>query len=187
MQPSGSPLTPEDERAIALARDRKRPILKAARMAHFNGSVLAIFGVLTAVFGLTSPSSLALAAALGLLARNEFRGRDQLRALDASGARLLGKNQIALWVLIVVSSLWSLRVALSDPSLDLSAYTGGLGADEDLGALARKLLVWVYVLVILVSLVYQGLTARFYFAREPMIRAYLAQTPEWVVALESRM
>jgi len=34
------------------------------------------------------------------------------------------------------------------------------------------------------TLIFQGLTSRYYFTRAPLLRAYLAETPAWVIELQ---
>jgi len=56
-----------------------------------------------------------------------------------------------------------------------------VGPVEDL---ARTLTTYFYGSVIVLTAVFQGLMARFYFARVEMMVAYVKDTPAWVVDLQ---
>lgn len=147
-------------------------------MAAFNGWTIGTFGILTVSFGYRSPPVLVLGVGMLVVARNELRGGVRLRALDPTAPRLLGRNQMGLMGLIVVYSLWSLMRADSNPDPQLQSLVG-----LDPGFI-RAAVTAVYVGVIVGTLIFQGLNARYYFKRGPMMDAYLAETPDWVVALQ---
>lgn len=176
-------MSPEEQRQLAEAGARARKIRAAAGLAGFNGWSLAICSASTLALSWTSALGLALAAALGGLAWIELRGRKGILALDARAARVLGKNQLALLALIIAYCIWNMLRA-SDPSATGSAELDELIAADGIGPLVSDLTVLVYGLVIAASVLFQGYCARYYFARERMIRAYLAQTPEWIVELQ---
>ena len=56
-----------------------------------------------------------------------------------------------------------------------------MGPVEDL---ARALATSFYGSVIILTAIFQGLMARFYFARVGMMETYLKDTPAWVVDLQ---
>lgn len=173
-------LTPEQLATVEEARERAAPIHRAARVAAFNAWTLGIFAVLTALFGPTSPLLLALAMGMGLVARNEWRGRALLRRFDPAGPELLVRNQIGLLVLAVAYCAWqlvSIRVN-ADPQWAVLQELLGLEPGYIEGLMTTG-----YVAAILVATLFIGLNARYYHRRGPMIAAWLATTPDWVVGL----
>jgi hypothetical protein len=52
------------------------------------------------------------------------------------------------------------------------------------GDLVTSLTVAVYAVVIVLTLLFQGLNARYYFARIKLVQGYLEQTPAWIVDLQ---
>jgi len=172
-------LSPEQRRTLEEARTRARKILSAGKVAAFNAWTIGGFAVLTILFGLRNPAVLALGIGMGVVARNEFRGRTMLRRFEAAGARLLGRNQLGLMGLIVAYCLWCIyRVQTQppDPEMQQLQDLAGVGAD-----LIRQLSLVLYGCVILATGLFQGLNARYYFKRMGMVETYLAETPPWVV------
>ena len=50
--------------------------------------------------------------------------------------------------------------------------------------LVTNLTVAVYSVVIVLTLVFQGLNARYYFARIKLVQGYLEETPAWIIDLQ---
>ena len=73
---------------------------------------------------------------------------------------------------------WTTR---THPISGLGELEALVGPVEDL---ARTLATFVYGSVIVLTAVFQGLMARFHFARVGMMEAYLEDTPAWVVDLQ---
>lgn len=124
------------------------------------------------------------ALALGGAAVCEFRGYARLRRLDLRGVKILTWNQVGLTVLIVAYCLWCIADAWfgPDPYEKLVSYRPEMA--ELLApyeGIFRQMTVMVYVIVLGVGLPVQVLVIRYYASRRKHIRAYLAQTPEWVL------
>ena len=83
-------------------------------------------------------------------------------------------------VLLIAYCLWNL-VRTPAPISGLAELEEVLGPVEDL---ARTLAFFVYGSVIVLTAVFQGLMARYYFARVGMMEAYLEDTPRWIVDLQ---
>jgi hypothetical protein len=175
------PLSPEQQRQLAEANQRARKIMGAARMAAFNGWTIGSIAAVSVLFGLFSRTALVMGIAMGFVAWNEFRGRTLLRAFDPEGARLLGKNQVGLLVVIVIYCLWSIYITTTGENPEMAEIEAMIG---DISDLVTELTVMVYGIVIGVSVLFQGLNARYYFARQRLIREYVQQTPDWVVKLQ---
>ena len=184
--PTDGPLTPEHMQELALAKQRSRKLLKAVKVATFNGWCAAIFAACALPFAPFSATALVMAVGLAAVAWNEFRGRRLLRSFDPRGPRVLGWNQLGFMGLLIGYSLWSIYSSLgaggayesymSDPQLGpmLESFSG----------LYRTITIAVYGGVIAGALIFQGLTARYYFARCKHLQAYLDETPDWVVELQ---
>ena len=126
----------------------------------------------------------------GAIACNEFRGRRRLLQFDPRGATLLGWNQLALLALVVIYSACMLQSGLTGPSplaAELQSQpelTDALGSLEEFEGAYRLLVVAVYGTVILLSCVFQGLNAVYYFSRRKHILAYLRDTADWVLQVQ---
>ena len=179
--PDRGPLSPEQQRQLAEANQRARKVMGAARVAAFNGWTIGSIAAVSVLFGLFSRTALVMGLAMGFVAWNEFRGRALLRAFDPAGARLLGKNQVGLLVVIVVYCLWSIYITTTGENPEMAEIEAMIG---DISDLVTELTVMVYGAVIGLSVLFQGLNARYYFSRQRLIREYLQQTPDWVVKLQ---
>ena len=175
------PLSEEQRAELARANERAAKILRAARIAAFNGWTIGAFAVVTLLFGLFSPTALLVGLGLGAVAWNEFRGRRLLRELDPAGPRLLWKNQVGFLALIVVYCLWSIYGALHHPSPQLAELETTLGVEA---SLITNVVVAVYLGAIALSVLLLGLNARYYRARVGQLEAYLEETPGWIVELQ---
>lgn len=187
---SNGPLTPEHHRQLALANGRAKRIRRAARVAAFNGWVFGIFAALSAPFAPFSVAGFLVTAGLATIAYNEFRGRRRLLEFDPSSATLLGWNQVGLLTLIVVYCLWMLFRGLTGAgpfAAEMQAnpeIADVLGSPEQLDYLYKVLVVTVYGTVIVLSVIFQGLNALYYFTRRKYVEAYVEETPDWVLHLQ---
>jgi hypothetical protein len=173
---------------LADARLRAKKLRRACSMAAFDGWATAIFAALSLVGGLVSlsVSGLLVGAGLATIAYVEFRGRAMLRRLDDRAPSWLGYNQVGFAGLLIVYALWNLWSIHHDPSQIQSAVASDPQLAEMLGPIedmVRLVFVLVYVTLIAVAVFVQGGTAWFYFSRAKHLRAYLAQTPEWILAM----
>ncbi len=183
------PLSPDQQEQLALANRRAKKVLGAAKVATFNGWSIGLFaaiGLLFAMFSFLlfdsfSFTTLVMGIGLAVVARNEFRGRDLLRSFSPHGPRLLGKNQLGFMSLLIVYCLWNIYGALTNPITEIE---GMEALAEAAGDLVTSLTVAVYGVVIVVSVLIQGLNARYYFVRARLVEDYVRETPEWIVELQ---
>ena len=182
MADAASPLTPEQEQELHDAKARVASFLGAAKVAAFNGWTVGFFAVVSILFGFFSLTSFLVGVGLAVVARNEFVGRGRLRALEPRGLELLWRNQLGFMALIVTYCVWSMyrTVALPDPRMKELTELLGEGTDE----LLQSLTLTVYATVIVVTAIFQGLNARYYYIRVTRIRDYVRETPTWVVDLQ---
>lgn len=189
-EPTQGRLAAEHQQEIATANARAKKIRKAAKVAEFNGWVTAIFAACSAPFAPFSVCGFLIAVGLAVVAYNEFQGRKRLLDFDRSASSLLGWNQVGFLTLIVVYCLWMLFTSLTGEgyfSAELKAKPElGQVYDnlEELDYLVKVIMVAVYALVIVLSAIFQGLNAVYYFTRRKHIDAYVEGTPEWVVDVQ---
>lgn len=185
---SPGPLTQEHLDQLSGARKRGKKILRAAAVAAFSGWSMAVFAVLTLAFAFLSDwSAWAIGFGLAACAFIELRGGGLLRKMDASGATMLGWNQIFLACLIIAYALWSLYSANKNPAL--ASMLQGSG-DPQIDAMAKELttvVTWaLYGTMAVVGLVVPGLTAIYYFTRGQLVRKFRRETPDWVLEVLRR-
>ncbi|MFQ5705563.1 MAG: hypothetical protein ACE5HT_16280 [Gemmatimonadales bacterium] len=178
---TAGPLSPEQRDELAVANERAAKLLGAVKVATFNGWAIGSFAAVTLAFGLFSLTALVMGVGMGLVAWNEFRGRRLLRHFDPDGPQLLGRNQLGFMTLLVAYCAWSVYRTLTGPVPALEGLEDMVGS---VGDLVTKLMVAVYGGVAAISVLVQGLNARYYFARARPLREYLAETPEWIVELQ---
>lgn len=183
-------LSDSQHQQVAAANRQAKKIRRAAAVAGFNGWVIGFFAVSSLPFALFSISGFLVAAGLGVVAYNEFRGRNRLLEFDESSPSFLGWNQIGFLVLIVLYSLWMLYAGLTGES----PFAAEIRANPELGMVFesseefdqayRMLVVAIYGTVIFVSAIFQGWNACYYFTRRKLMAAYLQETPAWVLELQ---
>jgi hypothetical protein len=159
-------------------------------VAAFNGWVVGVFAAVSAPFALFSVAGFLVTLGLTLIAYNEFRGRKRLLQFDPSSSTLLGWNQVALLTLIVVYCLWMIFTGLTGPgpfAAEVEAnpeIAAAFGSFDEFDYLYRALVVAVYGTVIVLSAVFQGLNALYYFTRRKHVEAYVQETPGWVLDVQ---
>lgn len=189
---SDGPLTQEHHRELALAAGRAKRIRKVARVAAFNGWTIGIFAAVSAPFVLFSFSMAGFFVTVGLaiIAYNEFQGRKRLLRFDPSSSTLLGWNQVALLALIIVYCLWMLFSGLTGAgpfAAEIKAnpeITAALGSLGNFDSLYKVIVVAFYGTVIVLSAIFQGLNALYYFTCRKHVEAYVQETPDWVLDLQ---
>ncbi|MBB6431206.1 hypothetical protein HNQ40_003012 [Algisphaera agarilytica] len=145
---------------------------------------LALAALVSLSFALFSFKGLVAAVGLSAAAWFEFRGYAKLRRLDPQGVTILTRNQVGLTVLIVGYCLWCLADAWfgPDPYEKVVSLRPELAQPlEPYAGIFRQMVVMIYVIVLAVSLPVQALVIRYYATRRGNFRAYLDQTPGWVL------
>ncbi len=185
-----APPSLDHQRELAEANKRARKVLRAAKVAAFNGWSLGICAALSAPFALFSLKALVMCLGLALVAWNEFHGQKLLKRFDQSGPRFLGWNQLGLLSLLIIYSVCNIYFAFNGPN----PYAEQIQATPELasmlgsvGELYATVTLFVYGSLIIGSLIFQGLNAVYYFSRQKHLQAYLDQTPAWVVDLQRSM
>ncbi|MCA9139035.1 MAG: hypothetical protein KDB00_19820 [Planctomycetales bacterium] len=174
---SGGPLNEEHYRELLTATNQIRPIRRASRVAAFNGWTAAVIAAISLPFAFFGLDGLAITIGLTTVSAMEFLGRRKLLKLEPSAASWLGWNQVGFLSLIIAYCLWML---LGEPpnisaNPELSQLLGANGQQ-----LYETLNVAVYGSVIVLSVIFQGGNAIYYFTRRKYLVAYHQQTPQWV-------
>jgi hypothetical protein len=175
-------LTPELRHQLMLAKERTKPIRKAASVAAFNGWATGIIAALSAPFALFSIAGFLMTLGLVIVAYNEFRGRKRLLEQDPASTAYLGWNQIGLFLLIAAYSLWMLFTSIGSFAAELHTkpeLEAALGSLRGFDELYRRFVVGFYGTVIVLSAIFQGVTAFYYFTRRKHVDTYLQKTPAW--------
>ncbi|MDV6030636.1 MAG: hypothetical protein F9B45_11135 [Phycisphaera sp. RhM] len=175
--PSGGPLNEAHYRELMAASNLIRPIRRAARVATFNGWTTGVIAALSFPFAFFGADGMAITAGLSTVCFFEFWGRRKLLKLDPSATSWLGWNQVGFLSLIVAYCLWMLLGDVPDISAnpELSRLLGSDGQQ-----LYQTLNVAVYGSVIVLSVIFQGGNAIYYFTRRRYLVAYQRQTSPWV-------
>jgi hypothetical protein len=179
---SASPLTPEQRQLLIDATKGADSFMGAAKVAGFNAWSVGFFAVVSILFGLFSLSGFVVGVGLAVVTRNEFVGRKRIRALDLSGLELLWRNQVGFMVLIIAYCIWSMYTTVAVPDPQMTELTDLLG--EGTGEMVQQLTLIVYGAVIVATVIFQGLNARYYFLRVARMTDYLRETPGWVIDLQ---
>jgi hypothetical protein len=172
---------------VKLARKRLRKVRRAAGVALFNGWSIGVFAVFSLAIGLFSLTSLLIGAALALVAYNEFVGAKMLRKLDTRAPWRLALGQLGLCAVLITYSLWSIYSLQVGPNPYEAALAAGGQATAIVGSIEQfqKMVTFaVYGGLIIGSIVFQGGTGWYYVTRTKHMRAYLSETPAWILALE---
>ncbi len=177
-------ISPEQLEVIAAARRRGRKVRRAVTVSAISGWTLGFFAFISLLSGLFSLVSLLLGAALAAIAFVELKGSKKLRRFDLAAPKILGFNQIALGLVLVVYGGYGIAQALFGPSpYEAQLATGGPVAEmlEPIDNLHRMGMVVFYALLICFGAIVQGCTSLYHFTRSRHLRAYLTETPEWAV------
>jgi hypothetical protein len=187
--PAGGPLSPHDLQILVDARLRAKKIRRAVTVARFDGWTIGIFAALTLLGSAISFSWIALALGVGMaaVAAIELRGAQALAALDLRAPKRLAFNQFFLGALLFAYAAWSLWSIWRNPGqffpeiAQTPELATMLGSIEDISKLIGLAL---YGTLILVAITVQGGTALFYLSRARYLRAYIEQTPPWVIEMQ---
>lgn len=162
-----------------------RTVRRAATLAAFNGWTFAIlgaasllYGVVTLFVGERSVASILVGVILVSVAFNEFRGRAMLRNYEPQAAPMLGWNQVAFMTAIVVYALWCICYYWmhQDVEVEKMRQIADFRELEDLDIMPLPIVLWivvgaVYGLLIVLTLVFQGINAIYYFTRRKHLLA----------------
>ena len=175
---------------LAEARTRTKKICRAANTATFNTWSVGIFAAPSLVMGIFDLPTFLIGAGLAIVAFNESRGAKMFRRIDLRAPTLLGFNQIGLGAILVVYGIYGLVTTMIGPNYydeQIMKMPQLAPTLEPLGELYQLISILVYGSIIVISIVFQGLTAWYYFSRTKILRAYVEQTPSWILDVHKGM
>jgi hypothetical protein len=185
--PPVQPLSEAHLRELATAHQAARKIRRVLSIARFDAWTIAIFAGLTLLFGFGDWSNFFIGGALGIVAAVEFRAIAQLRRLNPAAVKTLARNQLALGALLMIYSLWRLYTVLygKDPNAILEVTDPSISQMLiPFADLTRRLSMLVYGVLLATAVFAQGGLALYYFSREKLVRAYVRDTPPWIIAVQ---
>ena len=168
----------QDREMLTLAAQLRAPLMRVAGLARSNCMGYVVFGVLTALFSLsTAAADLASMGVAAVLLFVGLRGRAlaaRLRDGDAEAARLLARDELLLLGAIAIYCALMLTV-IQPMGDDIDEALKGSGISLDTENLRRM----IYVSVLAIAVLYQGGLAWRFRRIVPAAELYLAQVPEW--------
>ena len=179
---AAGPLSTQQLRKLTQANLQEKKILRAAKIASFNGVSTGIFAAGALISGIFSTLSLALGLALAAVAWNELRGRNLLRKMDLNAPRVLAWNQLGFMGLLIGYALWKIYFGLAGPS----AFAGHpeLATRFGIAELEKMITVSIYASLIAAAIIFQGGCAWYYFTRTKYLTAYLTDTAPWIIDIQ---
>ncbi len=180
-----SPLTEAHFAFIRSALQSRRPVRRAARVAHNSAMSILAAGLLAVPFTLFSLTlyNVISTAAICTIGYLELLGaRKMARGLPEASSHL-GWNQVIFICLIVLYCIDAMFSAASGSTLSPQlrsqlSQVGDIGTQLD-SAMSVVSYV-VYSVVILLSTTLQGALAWYYFTRRKHLEAFQQATPAWV-------
>ncbi len=179
---ASGPLSTQQLRKLTQANLQQKKVLRAAKIASFNGACTAVFAALALIGGIVSLLSMVMGLALAAVAYNELRGRNLLRKMDLSAPRVLAWNQLGFMALLIGYALWKIYFGLTGPS----SFAGHPELETRFGIaeLERMVTVSVYGSLIAAAIIFQGGCAWYYFTRTKYLTAYLTDTAPWIIDIQ---
>jgi hypothetical protein len=184
-----SPLSPEHLWQITEARKSSRKIRRAVSVARFDGWSLALAAGLTFVLSIGDRSGMAIGILLAAIAGVELYNANRLRALNPQAARVLGFNQIALALLLIVYSICKIYAAMSGKGeVDQIGQADPMAAqmlkDTGITQMVTTMELAIYSGLIAYAIFAPGGMALYYFTRVKHVRKHLSQTAPWIIAMQ---
>ncbi len=198
--PVPAPLSPQQLEEVTQARQRWRKVQRSVAVATFSAWTMAVIAAGALLIGIFDTTSAVMGLLLAGVAVNEFIGASKLRRAQLAGPMLLGWNQMLLLAVIGGYCFYQIFMVtpaplVSDPRL-LEMMEDPALREQLRGQLGPGLMDLIdkpdttyrlfYMVVIVGSLLMQGLTALYYFSRRRVVMAYLNATPAWVVEVQRR-
>ncbi|HVX85123.1 MAG TPA: hypothetical protein VH253_09935 [Phycisphaerae bacterium] len=171
--------------AIKIADVRAKKIRRLAGVAMGDATTTAFFAFCCFCCVCLGWINLVLGIAFAIVAFIAFKNARAIRQFDTKAPKRLALNQLLLLAIITAYCIFQMLAALwstAPVSPDLSDALAQYGvAPADIAPKIREYTMGFYALVILGSVLTQGLTAAYYLSRAHLIDDFLASTPQWVV------
>jgi len=181
---------------VRAAGERVRKIRRAAAVAGLNGWAAAVFAVCALAGGFWSLPALVLGVGLAYAAFLELRGRALLLRLNPRGPALLAANQGLIVGAVTVYCLWQIWNITHSPApeLEIAGMSDLAAMDPAMGdmiasaaSMANTVMLGVYGLVIVLTVLFQGLMAMYYLSRGRLLAEHVRLTPPWIADIQRRL
>ncbi len=174
------PLSAQDRDLLARAAELQRPLARAAKIAHTNGSGYVVFGGLTIFVALFGPDFVALLLGVAVTGVGivERRAGARLREADPAAPRRLAVNELCLLGAIVVYGVLKLTLMRPD-SAELDKAVGDSLPGMDVKAIMDSTITAFYGLMIAIAVGYQGGLAIYFSRRKEALERFNSEIPEW--------
>jgi hypothetical protein len=194
-RPPVAPPSPLNEAQFAVVREAAaafKSIKRATRIAQSSSFITLFFALAAAPVTMLWPSIAGVLITLGLfvIGSVEFIGHRRMQRADPTAARFLATNQLAFLGLIIVYCLIQM-LTFSTEAAKAEALSPEVRAQlnempEMAGSIDSIIEKWAplvtygfYGLVIVLSILFQGGMAWYYFSRRKFLEAFQRQ-PAWV-------
>lgn len=190
---SAGPLAEADLTAVRRAVELRKPLIRAARIAHSSAIITLVIAACALLCLPLWPSVSGLIVTAGLIATGiiEYKASGQLLLAKPGSARVLGRNQLCLLGVIVLYcaiqmftfSIEDAKNAALSPETrsQLNAMPGmQKSIDQLIENWAPIFNYGLYGAVIIGSVFCQGGLALYYFRRQRILEEFNASTPPWV-------
>ena len=177
----------EAQQALRVSQELRRPIDRAVKTATISAWTLAVFGVFSLPGVFSSFAGFVIAVGLGVCAYFEFRGRNALRDMKPEGATALARNQLVLGGVIVVYALANIvatetgTTPYAQAVEDTPELGDLLGPGGTYTGLVTNMMLAYYVVVGLAGVISQTLMFLYHQRRRPLVEAFVAETPAWIL------
>ncbi len=175
-----------DPDVMQAARTSRRRLDRVASVAGFNAWSYALLAGLSGLVSLLDPSHLWAVGVLAVFAGLEFRGRAALRRLEPAGPRRLATNQWLVLGATVSYCGWHAWTAQSPLAAEATGDSQVDAMLEDISAGLAPLVAGVYLTAGALSAVWLAALAQYYRRAGVRLRAYLRDTPAWLVDAQRR-
>lgn len=181
------PLTDEDHQALAEAGKLVRQLNGVQSMAGFNIVSYMICLMLSVLIALFSPGSWIAVGLLVVLIVIETQGKNLFARLDPKGGKLLIWNQLLILTIITLYCAYQILNVYQNPNQfdeSIRQYPELKGYLQGASEMMLPMTIGFYGAVFLLSLLFQGMVARYYHKRMKMLKTYLTDTPKWIIAMQ---
>jgi hypothetical protein len=176
--------SPENLAQLNAARVSAGKIRRVSYLAKMDGWGIAAFAAISFPFCFTSPAGWFICLGMAYVAWRELSLVTALNRLDVQTPKQLARNQLVFCGIIIVYCLWSLLSSLlsSQDSALIASASDALGMTAaDVNQLGRVISIGIYSALIVLSILYQGGMAWYYYSRTKVLEDYLATTPQWII------
>ena len=174
------PLSAQDRDLLARAAELQRPLTRAAKIAHTNGSGYVVFGGLTIFIALFGPDfvALLLGAAVTAVGLVERRAGTRLKNADPAAPRRLAINELCLLGAITVYAVLKLTLMRPDNE-EIYRTVGDALPGIDVKSATESMVTAFYGLMIAIAVGYQGGLAIYFSRRQAAVARFNSEVPQW--------